>query len=190
MICIRAFIGIDFNNDCKKYIFDLQQQLRKYAVKGRWKHSSNFHLTLKFLDEISHEQKEHIDTIINEICSARQAFSLTVSETGVFQGKDMVRVLWLGLGGDVLMLQQLAAVIDESVSNLGFPIEKRRFTPHITLGQDIIFERPFDEIRDSIGRISYGPLDVKSVNLFKSEQLQNKRIYTKISEYPLVGTEL
>lgn len=187
MVCIRAFIGIDFDIDCKKYIFELQQKLRGYAVKGRWKHSSNFHLTLKFLDDISPEQKEHIDAALNGICNAQEAFRLTVSEAGVFQGKDMVRVLWLGLGDEVRILQHLASSIDESVSKFGFPMEKRRFTPHITIGQDIIFEQPFDEIRDSIGRISYGPMDVKTVNLFKSEQLQSKRIYTKISDYMLAG---
>ncbi len=187
MISIRAFIGIDFEPDCKKYIFDLQQSLRKYAVRGRWKHSSNFHLTLKFLDEISPTQKELIDARLHDICKARKEFSLNVSEAGVFKGRDMIRVLWLGLDGDIQTLSQLAAKIDESVSELGFPIERRPFTPHITIGQDIIFQCPFDEIKDAVSRISYGPIEVKTVNLFKSEQLQGKRIYTKISGYPLGG---
>ncbi len=185
MICIRAFIGIDFDLYCKKYIFDLQQSLRKYAVKGRWKHSSNFHLTLKFLDEISPVQKELIDARLHEICKAQKTFSLDISEAGVFHGRDMIRVLWLGLGGSLDPLRQLASRIDESVSGLGFPLERRPFTPHITIGQDIIFQCPFDKIKDEVGRISYGPMEVKTVNMFKSEQIQNKRIYTKISEYPL-----
>lgn len=185
MILIRAFIGIDFETDCKKYIFDLQQRLKKYSVKGRWKHSDNFHLTLKFLDEISLDQKKQIDAAMARICTEQQAFSLSISEAGVFHGSDMIRVLWLGLGGDLPILQQLASNIDDSMSGLGFLKEKRRFTPHITIGQDIIFERPFDEIRNSMGRIFYGPIAVKSANLFKSEQLQSKRVYTKISEYGL-----
>jgi 2'-5' RNA ligase len=190
VICIRAFIGIDLDPECKKYIFDLQQRLRKYAVRGRWKHSSNFHLTLKFLDEISPARKELIDARLHEICKAQKTFSLEVSEAGIFRGRDVIRVLWLGLGGSLDTLRQLAAGIDESVSGLGFPLERRPFTPHITIGQDIIFQCPFDEIKDAVGRISYGPMEVKTVNLFKSEQLQNKRIYTKISNYPLDGGSL
>jgi 2'-5' RNA ligase len=187
MIFIRAFIGIDFDDGCKKYIFDLQQRLRKYAEKGRWKHSSNFHLTLKFLDEISLEQKELIDARLNEICRNQKAFSLNIEEAGVFKGREMIRVLWLGLGGEISTLRQLAASIDKSVSGLGFPMERRPFTPHITIGQDIIFQCPFDAVRDSIGKISYGPIEVKTVHLFKSEQIQGKRIYTKISDHPLGG---
>jgi 2'-5' RNA ligase len=187
MIGIRAFIGIDFDPDCKKYIFDLQQSLKKYAARGRWKHSSNFHLTLKFLDEISPAQKELIDAGLRDICKARRPFSLEIDGAGVFHGRDTIRVLWLGLGGDMHVLRYLAADIDKSVSMLGFPAERRPFTPHITIGQDIIFPRPFEEIRDSIGKISYGPVKATCVNLFKSEQIQGKRIYTKISEYPLEG---
>jgi len=187
MICIRAFIGIDFSDDCRKYIFDLQQRLKKYAVRGRWKHIGNFHLTLKFLDEISAEQKKQIDMSMKQLCGAFKPFSLEISETGIFKGNDAVRVLWLGIGGDLRALHQLAGSIDSSVSALGFPPEKRRYTPHITIGQDIIFECPFENIADSIGRISYGPISVEKICLFRSEQVQNRRVYTIVSEYGLKG---
>lgn len=187
MIHIRAFIGIDFDDECKKYISDLQQRLRKYAVRGRWKHISNFHLTLKFLGEISMDQKKKIDLSLRSISDGFRPFSLEISEAGTFKGSDMIRVLWLGLGGDLRTLSQLAGNIDMSVSALGFQPEKRRFTPHITIGQDIIFECPFENILDSIGSISYGPMKITKINLFKSEQIQNKRVYTIISEYGLKG---
>lgn len=187
MIFIRAFIGIDFDADCKKYIFDLQQRLRKYADKGRWKHSGNFHLTLKFLDEISQKQKELIDARLHDICRVQKPFVLNIQEAGVFQGRETIRVLWLGLGGELQTLRHLAASIDRSAAEMGFPAERRPYTPHITIGQDIIFQCPFDAVKDSIGQISFGPIEVKTVNLFKSEQIQGKRIYTKISDYPLGG---
>lgn len=47
------------------------------------------------------------------------------------------------------------------------------------------FECPFDHIRDSIGQINFSPINVTALTLFKSEQIQNKRIYSKISEYYL-----
>ncbi len=185
MIDIRSFIGIDLNNDHKNYINELQQRLRKYAVRGRWKHSSNFHLTLKFLDDITMEQKNSIDASLINICAAHRPFRLNLSEIGVFQGRDSIRVLWLGLGGDIPMLRKLAAEIDDSIWSLGFPREKRRYTPHITIGQDIVFECPFEEIKNSFGSHSSGPIEVRTVNLFKSEQIENKRVYTKISDYAL-----
>ncbi|MGE5614931.1 MAG: RNA 2',3'-cyclic phosphodiesterase [Bacillota bacterium] len=185
MILIRAFIGIDFDSDCKKNIYELQQRFRKYAVKGRWKYIDNFHLTLKFLDEISVMQEKQIDEAMRSICTEQKPFTLEITEPGIFEGKDAVRVLWLGLAGNLEILRHLAERIDKSFHKIGFPLEKRRYTPHVTIGQDIVFECPFSQIRDSIGSIKSSPVLVNKLILFKSEQLQNKRVYTPISEYSL-----
>lgn len=183
MILIRAFIGVEFESDCKKYIYELQQRLRKYAVKGRWKYSGNFHLTLKFLDEIDARQKIQVDEALQSICRNRDPFRLYISELGVFGYRDAIRVLWLGLAGDLKPLQSLAENIDRSLASVGFAAEKRPYAPHITLGQEIVFECPFDQILAGVGQVHYGPINVEKLTLFKSEQLQNKRVYSKISEY-------
>ena len=185
MILIRAFVGIDFETDCKSYIYGLQQSLKKYAVRGRWKHSDNFHLTLKFLNEIEEKQQKQKDEALMAICGHQDTFCLEFSELGIFKGRGDIRVLWLGLTGDVKPLQLLAESIEKALAPLGFPPETRPYMPHITIGQDIVFESPFDQIRDSIGHISFGPMKIAKLTLFKSEQLQNKRVYSKISEYRL-----
>ena len=46
---MRAFIGIDFEENTKNAIRDLQQDYREAALKGRWKHHDNFHITLKLV---------------------------------------------------------------------------------------------------------------------------------------------
>jgi len=166
-------------------VYDLQQRLRKYALKGRWKYIDNFHLTLKFLDEISISQRQQIDELMNRICAGQAQFKLEAAELGIFPGKDSVRVLWLGLSGDIKHLRLFAGKIDSSLTEIGFQPEKRPYTPHITIGQDIIFECPFEQIHESVGRINIGPVNVTQAALFKSEQIENKRIYTKISEYDL-----
>ncbi|HEX2945634.1 MAG TPA: RNA 2',3'-cyclic phosphodiesterase [Clostridia bacterium] len=185
MNAIRAFIGIDFEDDCKRYISVLQQSLRKYAVRGRWKHSDNFHLTLKFLDEIDAKQQKEIEEALRDICLRQEPFLLEVSELGMFKGGDSIRVLWLGLTGDIMPLQSLAADIERSLLPIGFPAERRPYTPHITIGQDIVFERPFEQVRASVGNISFGPMKTEKLTLLKSEQIQNKRVYTKVSEFGL-----
>lgn len=182
---MRSFIGIDFDDQLKKEIYRLQQQFRSHAVKGRWKHSDNFHLTLKFLDEISMSQKQKIDELMKELCAGTGPFSLGISGAGIFPGRDAVRVLWLGLSGDLRELRQLYGSIDSGLVPIGFPQEKRAYNAHITIGQDIVFRTGFDEIKKETENISLAPFPVKSLYLFKSEQIQNKRVYTKVSEYIL-----
>jgi 2'-5' RNA ligase len=183
---MRAFIGIDFTPKMKKEIAELQKNLRKYALKGRWKYVDNFHLTLKFLDEIDFKQKAQIDNVMKNLCSVVKPFRLTLNGLGIFTGHDCIRVLWLGITGEIKELAFLHQEIDKALVTLGFPPEKRKFKPHITIGQDIIFNCGLEEIKDYVEKAEFDILDVNSLFLFKSEQIQNKRIYTKVSEYPLL----
>ena len=64
---MRAFIGIDFEENTKNAIRDLQQDYREAALKGRWKHHDNFHITLKFLREVNAGQQKLIDESMAEI---------------------------------------------------------------------------------------------------------------------------
>lgn len=184
---MRTFVGIDFSIEVKDEIYEFQQKLRSYAQKGRWKHRDNFHLTLKFLDEITLSQKEKIDESLQGLCQKERPFSLGLKGLGVFTGKESIRVLWLGLTGDVQELVSHQKKIDQALTPLGFRPEKRRFSPHITLGQDILFEAGFEEINAGIAGLKFSQTQVEEIALFKSEQVQYKRIYTKISGYPLLG---
>ncbi len=180
---MRAFIGIDFETEFKNKMDELQQRLRKYAIHGRWKHFDNFHLTLKFLEDINFTQQRQIDSSMEKLCASVKPFRLTITEMGIFDGRDSIRVLWLGLAGDTQELDLLHEGIDNTFALLGFPPEKRNYKPHITIGQDIAFECGFDQIRDIIGELQFGPISVNSLFLFRSEQVENRRIYSKVSRY-------
>lgn len=182
---MRAFMGIELNKQHKIKIEEYRQEFRNYAERGRWRHTNNLHITLKFFDEISQAEKLDLDEIIESICKGFEPFRLEFDKVGVFPGKDIIRTLWLGVGGDVLHLQNLQKAIEKGVGQVGFAQEKRRYTPHITLGQEIQFSRNFDELKDLIGPPNLPPLNVDRFYLFKSEQVGNKRIYTKISEFLL-----
>ncbi|MDQ2087569.1 RNA 2',3'-cyclic phosphodiesterase [Herbivorax sp. ANBcel31] len=183
---IRAFIGIDFNQALKNELYSLQKRLKKYAQKGSWNYIDNFHITLKFLDEISVLKLSQIDDILKNICRNKEPFTLFFEDFGVFGSKNSIRVLWVGLSKGLKKLELLHKEIDNSLIPLGFPQEKRKFTPHITIGQDIVFKCDYSIIKEAIGSPNVGALEVNNLYLFKSEQIENKRIYTKVSEYKLL----
>lgn len=182
---IRAFVGIDFTEEVKDEIHELQQKLKGYASKGRWKGRDNFHLTLKFLAQISFAQKAQIDESLQSLSRKEKPFNLELKGLGVFGGKDSYRVLWLGLAGDMQDLRSLHKKVDQVLTPLGFPPERRPFSPHITLGQDIVFADRFEEIQAEVGGFEFTPTHVERIHLFKSEQVQFKRIYTKLADYSL-----
>ena len=54
---------------------------------------------------------------------------------GPFPSPSSPRVVWLGLGGDVLPLTQLFYRLEKAFAALGYPPEGRAFNPHLTLGR-------------------------------------------------------
>jgi 2'-5' RNA ligase len=120
---MRAFIALDFENSIKRRIAEYQNQFRDHTTSGRWKYIDNFHLTLKFLDDISDSQFILIDRALREICAGTGSFDLNISETGSFPGKGNIRVLWLGIGGDLDKLGRLQDNISKNLEELGFPRE-------------------------------------------------------------------
>ena len=182
---MRAFIGIDFPSELKKEIFTVQQTIKGYAQKGRWKDIDNFHLTLKFLGEINLAQQASIDAAMEILCAKVKPFSLAVKGLGTFNNKEKIKVLWLGIDGDLVELNSVHREIDISLAPIGFLEETRKYNPHITIGQDLLFAGNFDQIKETIGEIELGETNFSNLYLFKSEHVQNRLTYTKVREYHL-----
>jgi 2'-5' RNA ligase len=180
---MRTFIAIDFSQQLKNEISNLQADVRSLASSGRWKFIDNFHLTLKFLDEINANMIESISRELYNISKETSRFKLNISGIGNFPGKGSIRVLWLGLGGETDRLNVLQNMIDASLKNLGFAVEKRSYTPHITIAQDVVFSREFSEIEKISKAKQFSEINVESIFLFKSEQIGHKRVYTSIGEF-------
>jgi len=180
---MRAFIAIDFGRQLKNEIAVLQSKLREQSMQGRWKYIDNFHLTLKFLDEVEPPAVKEIDELLKTISGSTGRFTLKISELGNFPGNGCLRVLWLGLGGELDRLRRLQGRIDSELQKLGFSIEKRGYTPHVTIGQDIRFDKDFESIKAGVNFRHMPEIHVDRIYLFKSEQLGNKRVYTPVREY-------
>jgi RNA 2',3'-cyclic 3'-phosphodiesterase len=182
---MRAFIGVDFSKQLKSEISELQKELRIHTKSGRWKYVDNFHLTLKFLAEVNDRQLNDINRIMKEICLEHDAFALNISEIGFFPGRGSLRVVWLGLGGDLGILKALQGNIENSLISVGFDKENREYKPHVTIGQDLILDIEFSEVKNLVHKMKFSEIKVDSIYMFKSEQIANKRVYTPINEYML-----
>ncbi len=181
---MRTFIAIDFDMELKKSIYAVQSCLRNNALEGRWKHIDNFHLTLKFLDEVEKPKAAEIAKRLDSLCSAMPCFKLKISGMGSFgSGRMPLKALWLGIGGDLERLHMLQRQIDMSLLDLGFETEKRSYKPHITIGQDIVLKTGLDIISKAIDISNMPAINADRIYLFKSEQINGKRVYTPLSEH-------
>ncbi|MDF2892357.1 MAG: 2-5 ligase [Clostridia bacterium] len=182
---MRSFVGINFSSEVKEDLGRIQKQIRSNAVKGRFKHVDNFHITLKFLGEIEQQQSVEIAKKLEEIAKKHRGFELRLQEIGRFKGRENIRTLYIGLSGKVDALQKLNEDTEAALALLGFKKEGRPYTPHITISQDLILNIPFEELQAQVDLSSTHTIYVSKIELIKSEQIQNKRIYTPIYSYEL-----
>lgn len=133
-------------------------------VEGRsWRRvrEEHFHITLKFLGDIPEEKMDAVggavEAAVRSLAAGRQGASgegysgikdgnpgiedeergmmLSARGIGGFPNVGRARVLWAGVSGDVETLREMQERIGASLEDLGFPKEKREFTPHITLAR-------------------------------------------------------
>lgn len=180
---MRIFLAINFDEMENAAIAENKEILRGISVKGKFIRDENVHLTLAFFGEIPSERIETIIKVMNDIpCGG--AFSINFSEAGVFEkrGGD---IWWIGIekSEELLSLQNS---LTDAFTKKGFSLGKRPFSPHITLGREIVLKEGLG-ISEFQKKINFFSAHVKSISLMKSERLDGKLTYTEIYGTFLTG---
>lgn len=187
---MRIFVGIDLQPALKNEIVRLQNKIKPYAVKGNWKNEDDFHLTLKFLGDINEDQLKGLFETLEKNMGQFKPFSIHLKGLDVFgsavpspvTGLTPIRVLWLGLSGDLKALNELYFAIEYALCDWGFAKDYRPYAPHVTLGQDIKLNGDLETLKVAFEAFS-GTIDVDAVTVFNSEVVDGKRVYTPLKSF-------
>ena len=166
---MRLFIAINFNNDTCSRLLALRDKLREHSRYGNFSHRENLHLTLAFLGECNAKQHTDVKSVFDAITF--DPFKIIIDHAGRFKrgGGD---IWWAGVR-DNPALTKLQGKLSERLRLIGFMLEDRKYSPHITLGREVITDYAFDKI-EPFGEI------VNTVDLMKSERIGGKLVYTKL----------
>jgi 2'-5' RNA ligase len=93
------------------------------------------HLTLAFLGDIDPIKVEPIRQVMEIARHDFKPFSLAIDGTGTFPSPARPRVVWAGLKGDLEQLMKLQKELWQGLAALGFKLESRPFSPHLTLAR-------------------------------------------------------
>ena len=128
----RLFVGLDLPDTLEQAVGELQTGLRD----ARWIEADGLHLTLAFIGEVDPSGQRRIEAALAGV----EAPALTVSLHGLghFPPRGALRVLWTG-ASPAAGLGSLAAGVRRAAARAGFPPERRKFFPHVTIGR---FHRP------------------------------------------------
>lgn len=171
---IRTFIAIELPEEVKNGLRSLQARLKSSNPNtAKWVDPGSIHLTLKFLGETHLELIPAITSALDNIAAVVPPFSLSVTDLGAFPNLHRVQIVWVGLTGDLPILNRLQRDIETVISPLGFPTEKRTFLPHLTLAR--MRDTASSQARQMLGSLLSGTridipmkLRVGSVSLMQS----------------------
>ncbi len=152
----------------------------------RWVDPSLLHVTLAFVGERPETELEQLRRVGESAAGQRRAFELALGEAGHFGSPRAPRVLWVGLAGDLAALELLQAALSNCLRVAGYPVEERRFSPHITLARRRERARPGGPVpwppRRSAAASSFA---VKELVLMLSELSPGGPRYTVLERFGL-----
>ena len=176
---LRLFVGIGFPPELK-----LRLSLLCSGVPGaKWVDPGNFHLTLRFIGEISEDVAADIDGTLSRLRARR--FTLQIAGTGVFGG-EKPRSLWAGVERSP-ELAGLRDKIEQALIRTGLSPEPRKFSPHFTLAR--LRAPPLDKLHSFLvahAHFRADPLQVEAFNLIASFQTKSGSVYEDQADYPLL----
>ena len=167
---MRLFIAINFDEETKNRIIEVQDRLRTLG-KGNFTRKDNMHLTLAFLGEVPGSDLDALKGVLDKL--EVPEMNLEFSRTGCFK-KDS-ELWWIGLK-DNKDLSKLQGSLIELLKDAGFSPDNKKFKPHITLAREMhigdvsskeILPKPFGT-------------KISSVSLMLSHRPNGKLTYTEL----------
>jgi 2'-5' RNA ligase len=190
---LRLFVAIELPRDTKRELQDTVEQLRASLRDDsplRWVRAEGIHVTLKFIGAVEPERVETICTALRIGLAGIAPFTLRPEGVGSFGGRRNLRVLWVGVGGDVDALSSAAGAVERALVPLGFPTEQRAFTAHLTIARVRDEASPSERERvhaalASFRAPAFSTFHVEQVSLMRSTLGRGGAVYDAITEFAL-----
>jgi len=187
---VRLFIACELPEDVREAIGEVIETLRSRSGSAvRWIKPEGIHVTLKFLGEVHVKKLPSIKLAIQEAVVGHSPFELEFSNIGTFGGREGLRIMWVGIAGDVLRLEALVRSVNAALAVVGFEPERRPFRPHLTLGRvrDEIPTRQRAEIEVAVGKMEVPPSTWRTtqVSLMRSRLTPQGAVYEALATFPL-----
>lgn len=179
----RCFVAVECGGDELAAKFrEVRRVLEATKADIKFVEPENIHLTLKFLGDIEPNLVEQVTRVVEGI--SFQPFTARIERVGVFPNLRRPRVVWAGITEGASRLEEMWSEVDGKLSRLGFERERRRFSPHITIGR-VRSGRNRDKLVHEISSLSdyvFSDLHVDRVVLKKSVLTPRGPIYTTLAE--------
>jgi 2'-5' RNA ligase len=188
MAKIRTFIAVEASQAIKSQAALLVDRLAQTRAHVKWVAEEQMHWTLKFLGQVESNEVPRLCQTVAARVEGFRAFEILASGAGAFPNSQRPRTLWLGVeqGSDAFVC--LHQRVEESLLDLGFRREHRRFRPHLTIGRVRRSPQGIAELAEAVaGQADFlaGPMPVPELVLFASRLRRTGPQYQPLCRIPL-----
>ena len=191
----RLFIAVELPEETKRELSHVQEGLKRACgyCPARWVAPDSIHLTLSFLGDVPILKIDGIKDALTQVGADFKTFDLSLDGVGAFPNLERPHVVWVGLGGDTGKLSSMQKKLEGLLALLGFNLENRPFSPHLTLARVRDEASPADKKRlgQAIGSTTCRDdclFSVHEISLIKSYLTPAGPVYTVLFSAPL-GSE-
>ncbi|MFW5901057.1 MAG: RNA 2',3'-cyclic phosphodiesterase [bacterium] len=182
----RTFIATKISPGEKllKTYTKLKNELKNEKIK--WVNSDQFHITLFFLGDTDEEMIPRIRTQAGNLMDQYNAFHINLTGIGVFKNLHKPRVLWAGIDQFEAM-KEIKERIEEEMTALGFPGEKRDFRPHLTMARIkwIYDKQNLKNLVDTYKNEDFQQVKVNEIIYYESILKRSGPVYKPIEKFLL-----
>ncbi|MDI3534134.1 MAG: 2,3-cyclic 3-phosphodiesterase [Thermosediminibacterales bacterium] len=185
MYNIRGFFAADLTEDAVNKLSLLQKNIKNKIYPVKWVDPHNFHVTIKFLGEVSPERAIEIIKKSEQVFKGKTAFRLSFKGLGVFPNFKNPKVIWIAVHPETESLVNIYNELETELFKIGFSKEKRKFKAHMTLGRikSNLKINLYDELQ------KFNNVEIKtcinSISFIKSVLTPKGPVYTPLKTFTL-----
>lgn len=142
MLLPHYFLAVPVPLEVAEPLAQWCESLRLRYPFQRWNHLRDFHVTLCFLGGASEVQLQQITERLPEVTDRFSPFSLELTDLHTFGLEDRPRIFWAGLR-EQPRLFDLRQQVKSLLESIGFQLDQRAYTPHVTLAKKWKGDWPF-----------------------------------------------
>jgi 2'-5' RNA ligase len=187
---VRLFVAIRLPEAVVSGLKHVRGRLGEFDGILRYPGVTGFHLTLAFLGELPEGGDEMVESGLRSACAGFGSFALALGAGGSFPEGGEARVIWLGVEGELRRASDLQKIVVKELGDLGLRMDKRPFSPHVTIAR--VTRKAGEEDRRRVAEVAAeidgydtGTFRVTDISVMASDLQPTGAVYTPIAEIPL-----
>jgi RNA 2',3'-cyclic 3'-phosphodiesterase len=180
------FYALELPGEIKEILTEKIERLQEELPFKTWVHPQDLHITLAFLGNAPEDRLVASSERVEAALNIQTSFEMKIDHLGIFGRKETPRIFWAGLE-ESQELKEVRNDVFSACLTAGFTLEKRPFSPHITIARKWVGEQPFStEILESVTPFKNEQISFRAerVVLYKTHLGKSPK-YESIKQFPL-----